>query len=132
MAAVEPAIVTILENDAPLVAVMGTRLTLNELPQNPTYPAVTYSLSDQQAAITHDQAVGPEEATIQVSAWSKSYKQARELADLIVDALLGYSGTVGSIQVQGIFLINIVPMYDPDETLKVWQVACLFSCHFKW
>ena len=132
MATLEKAIVTVTEADAPITAVIGTRFKHGMLPQNPIYPAATYQLMTQVSPITHEKDVGPQEATFRISSFAKTYREARELADLVVDLWHGYTGTHGGIQIQGAFLISMEPMYDPDETLKVWQVACLFSCHFKW
>jgi len=128
----EPAVASILEDSVAITAVISTNLHHHHLPQNPTYPAVTYHLITQTMGITHDKKIGPGWAQFQVGCWGATYKAARELAELVVVELTGYTGTKDGVKIQGCFLNNMVPVYDPDETVKTWQVAVLFNCYFTW
>lgn len=123
---VEKTINTILKADVDLVALVSTRIWLDHLPPEPTYPAVSYSMISDFMPMNHDKSAGPIRARIQVSSWNTSYSAARTVTELIKGALVGYTGTVSGVEVQGILYETTVPIYDPDQLTKVYHLASDF------
>lgn len=115
-----------LANYSGLSALVGTRVYAVKLPQNVTYPAVTYQIV---GGLPRTHLMGGDDALaaprVQVSAWDTSLTDAISVADQIKAALQDYSGTMGGdagITVQHIFLESEqIDIYDSEA--EVHNVA---------
>lgn len=121
---VEKALFAILKGNADLVAVVpSSRMYADHLPQNPTYPAITYQLVSEELPHNHDRSAGPTRARFQISCWSQTKPQAAQVRELVKGVLVAYKGTAASINVQGIFYLGTTSLWDPDEEIELWQEA---------
>lgn len=116
---------------AGLTALVATRVYPRQLPQNPTYPAVTYERisADRQSAMGSDS--GLVSGRWQVSSWGKTYTDARDAAEQVRKALQRYRGTLSGTVIQDIFIEseNDLPAELVDgET--IYQIASDFIVWF--
>lgn len=100
-----------------LNALVGSRIYPGVLPENPTYPAISYSLVSESRHHNIDVAY----PRYQFSCFSPNYISAKNVATQVRKALQRYRGTMGSTQViQGVFE-NEIELYDPTD--KLYHVA---------
>lgn len=99
----------------------GSRVYPLLLPQDATFPAVTY----QQISRTQEHAYGVEAGVlsvrVQVDSWAESYAAARSLADEVAAALSRYNGTINGVTVRDIVLDNERELYEETGIRRVWQ-----------
>jgi len=100
---------------APLVALVGGRIYPSVLPQNPTYPAITYFRVSGPRLYDHGGASGMAEARIQFDCWASTYSAVKAVAAALRVALSGYSGTVGGVTIASIYLDSEIDSYEPNE-----------------
>lgn len=108
--------------DAGLSALVGTRIYPERIPAgsttNPTVmPVLTYQLIDEPSDTTHDDKE-TFKARVQLDAWGGSYKSAHAVADAVHAALQGYTGSLGSCVVGGIFRKRKMDAPEPDMALE--------------
>ena len=126
------AIVTRLEADATLTALISDRLYPDEVPQDDDLPAVFYmTVSDIKDQFLTVQS--PLEApNIQFTAYADTKAEAAEVADAIKASLNDYQGTLSTSTVQYIQLVNELPskyttadgtkkFYTHDLEYQVWH-----------
>jgi hypothetical protein len=99
-----------------------------KLPQNPTLPAITFF----QVSGSRIRTMGGNNLNgrprWQVSCWARSYLAAKALADQVVLALDGFTGTLGGtggVEVQGINLENEIDQDEPE--VGFYQVILDFT-----
>ena len=86
---------------------VSARIYPQILPETCTFPALTYQLI---SAIPDYDLTGPSDLTqarIQITIWGRSaaaYLDVKTLAAKVKGYLSGYSGTWGSLEIQGVFL----------------------------
>lgn len=87
------------------------------LPQNATYPAITYSLD----AESRDQLLAEigllKTALIEINAWHSDHFTAHQLTDAIENALAGYRGAFGSKTAEHIRLERKFELFESDSGL---------------
>lgn len=108
----DTAIQTVLAGASGLTNVVGTRIFRDKLPQDPTYPAVTYHLIS--AVPTHAMGVdaGLDISRVQVSCWATTAGGVEALATEVRTALSRFSGTPsppGDVVIQHILVENEGP-----------------------
>ena len=102
----------------PVAALVGTRVyPMGHLPQNPTMPALSYSLIGAARVVTTDGADTLFNPSFQVDCWHTSGLGAVQLFDLVRQRLNGFSGDLGGVYAQGIFLVRARDLYDNDTGL---------------
>jgi hypothetical protein len=116
---------------AGLTALVGARIYPRLLPQNPTYPAVTYDRisAERQSAMGSDS--GLVSGRWQVSSWGKTYTDARDIAEQVRKALQRYRGTSSGTVIQDIFIESENDL--PPELVDgeaVFQIASDFIVWF--
>ncbi len=80
---------------APLVALVGTRIALNAVPENSPLPLVVY-------ACTHDRTLGldnsllADQCAIQVDCWAATGAEADQVADAVVAAVAAAAPDTGA------------------------------------
>ena len=103
--------------DATVAALIGTRMYALILPQNPTMPALTYTIFGAGGILSHDGPSGLENPTVQIDAWGTTYSDAFELAEAVRVRLNGYSGLLDTVHAQGIFLVRKRDSYENESEL---------------
>lgn len=112
-------LVTFLENDAGISALIGTRIYPQILPQDPTFPAITYSqTSGVRDRVIREGPSGRARPRITINCWGERYSQARALADAVRIALDGYRGIMGSTDVGGVRLDNEFDLFEEEAGIK--------------
>lgn len=96
------------------VLIVGGRVHPVLLPQNPTYPALTYQLISDPREHSLEGVDGLVEARYQLTAWALLYADVRSTTEAVRVALDGFSGTWGAYEVSRAMNVGGVDLYDPD------------------
>ena len=86
MSSAESQFRAVLAAHAPLTAVIGTRIALNAIPEGGGIPCVVYAVRTEPAQTLLGDGDKPQ-ATISVQCWAADQLAARELADLVREAI---------------------------------------------
>ena len=135
---IEKALVNLLSSDASVNAKVGGRIYPVFVPNDQSLPAITY----QEVSGVRDNvmagASGLVQARFQINCWTKTYREARELADLVRTALSpdndSYPKTVEGTNIQGIMLLNendVPTIHGDNEELSGHGKMLDFSVWFK-
>ena len=97
------------------------------LPQNPTYPAITY----QEISSVRTHAMGQDgpmtRVRAQVNVWATSHAEARAVANQVANSLSRYWATIGATRVLDVLLDNDMTFYESEtQTRRVTQDYTLF------
>jgi hypothetical protein len=97
------------------------------LPQQPTFPAITY----QQVSAVRLHAMGDDStivtARVQINSWARTYAEVRTLANEVEALLSRFRGTVGGLQVLDVLLDNEIELYESDtQTRRVVQDVTVY------
>jgi len=109
----------------------GYRIYPYKLPQNPTLPAITYTLIYGESLQSHSGSSGLRFPRYQVDAWTTladGYDSAKALQEQIRLALQGWTGTAAGVRVTAILKDSDNPDYY-DQDLKIWRVSTDYSVH---
>lgn len=93
---------------------VSTRIYRAQLPQAPTYPAISYFLVSADRIYEHDGAAGMNESRVQIDCWAETAEGARALGEAVRAALEAVTGTWGSDTIQHSFLDNEQHVYDDE------------------
>lgn len=121
---IEEALYTRLTSVSTVSDLVGTRVYPLHLPQNPTYPAVTYSRVSTRRGMTHD---GPGDMAwprFQFDCYGLSYSVAKAVANAVRVTLNGFSDLVDGVDICAIFFLNEVDDFNDD--VEVFRVAVDF------
>lgn len=111
----EEAMFDLLHNDAAIASAVGDRITPLERDQGAKLPAITYQRSGGIRDYDMAGATGLVESRYLLRCWAEktnkksAYKEAKEVARLIVKRFTpdgGFRETIGSTEIQGIFINN--------------------------
>lgn len=112
---VEAAVFNLLSSDAGVSGVVSNRIYPVKLPQDPTYPALTYF---RVSALRHSvmgNDTGIAEKRVQVSSWAKLYSEVNNLAERVRDAMQRTRGTFAGVEILDIFMEGDGP--------EIWEDA---------
>ena len=104
---IEEAIITRAAATAGLTALIGTspmRLHPQLIPQDPTYPAVTYMCISAPREVLMGSDPGIVMARYQFSAWGATYQAVRDLAEQLRLTFERWRGTVSSVTILDTFI----------------------------
>lgn len=124
--AFEEGLLEYLDNHAGLSREVDSRIYPLLLPQNPTFPAVTYSRVATTRLHAFERSFFPH-PRFQFNCWAMNttdksgYEIAKDVAEQLVAALNLYWGAMGDETVQASFIDDQHDLYDPDT--KVWHVV---------
>ena len=123
---IETAIRYILINDATVKAIT-TRCYPVTIPQSPTYPLILYTKITGMRDHHLRGPSGHAHPRFQVEAWSKTYTEAKTLADAIREALDGYAGTVSGTIIRSCLIES-----ERDDYQKAVEVYRELQDYFIW
>ena len=106
---IEQAIFNRLSTFAGLTALVGARIYPVRLPTRPDYPAISYFRVSRAANRTFGGNTPSASPRLQFDCWAKTYTGVKAIADQVIAALEGFSGTLGGpggVDVQAIYLEN--------------------------
>lgn len=100
----------------------GSRVYPLMLPQEPSFPAITY----QQISSGRMRAMGKDgpliRARVQLNSWGSSYAQARTLAGEVEDMLNRFRGIVSGLNILDILIENEIETFESEtEARRVIQ-----------
>jgi hypothetical protein len=122
MATIEDFIHNILTNTAGIAAIAGTRVYRIKMPDNPTLPAITYHTITGEHIESRDGFSNLSNPIIGIDCWARTAKAAQDLAYLLRDTLIGYSGTYSDRTIGNVLEWSQEDLYDADT--DIFHVAC--------
>ena len=117
---IEAAIRSILVNDT-TVKDITTRCYPVTIPQSPTYPLILYTKITGMRDHHLQGPNGRAHPRFQIEAWSKTYTEAKTLADAIREALDGYSGTAAGTKIGSCLIESEQDIYESE--IEVYRVT---------
>ena len=117
---IETAIHSILINDS-TVKDITTRCYPVTIPQSPTYPLILYTKITGMRDHHLQGPNGRAHPRFQIEAWSKTYTEAKTLADAIREALDGYSGTAAGTKIGSCLIESEQDIYESE--IEVYRVT---------
>jgi len=122
---IEHAIFSILSNDAGVSAIAGNRIYPILLPQNVTYPCVSYSVDEGQEDVTFDGQGTFQSVSIEIDSWSTTHAGMLSLSGACKAALKNYSGTVSGITIDKIQIDSAISVY--EDAAEVYRKTLLIT-----
>src|SRR5262249_13222381 len=117
---------------AGVVALVADRVTPHPLPQvqdaSKDLPAITYFQVSGSSGITTTGETGPDRARVQIDCWAVTCAVAKDVAAQVQDALHGFRGVVGGVDVQGAFVDDSGRDEYEDDT-KLHRVSADYFVH---
>ena len=86
--------------DKRIAQLAGSRIYPLLIPQEAALPAIAYQLISTTRGMAHDGPTGLASATMQLSIQAESYDGTKDLAEALRLALHGYSGPMGSVEIE--------------------------------
>jgi hypothetical protein len=126
----EKVIKTVLAAHAGTAALVGTRIYPVLMPQEPTYPCITYRQVDSSRLQGVQTNPGVARIRLQVTGWAKTYEETKSLAEQIRLALERYGSaitgtTIAGVVVYDIFMGSGADAYEPE--LDVFALSTDFT-----
>ena len=113
------------------IALIGTRVYPRKLPQDATFPALTYFEVSGDRWVTHQGEDGVSEGRYQISCWAKDgttgvdgYAIAKGIADEVITKLNCFTGLMDTTTIQACRYLNEVDL--GDEEMNLHQIALDF------
>lgn len=117
-----------LKDDVAVEAIVSARIYPLAIPQNSTYPCVSYEVSRDDEEESFDGQGTFKRSTIDISAWSETYDDMRDLAEAIKSALKNYTGTHSGVVIDKVFIESSVAVYEQEiEKYRETMLITLFS-----
>ena len=107
-----------------LTAIVGTRVYPLTMPQNTTYPALTYQRVSERTIQSHQGTSNFAYTRYRFMCWAKTFPAARQLASALKGAIIGYRGAMGARWAGSIRHDNELDNY--DEQTKTFSVLSDF------
>lgn len=127
---IESGLYSFLSGNTNFSAVAGNRIYPVILPQNATFPCITYRIEgDERGFNFSDGQEGFVGASIQIDAWGESYKSAKALAEILRSELMNYSGLMGSVSVNRVFVDTPIDIY--EDRVERFRSSRLFLIWYK-
>lgn len=129
---IEVAIRSLLTNESTITDYVSTRIYAGNLPQNPTLPALLYfKVSDPGAEVHHGGGVQIYSPVFQISIYSRTYLEAKNIENALKAFLHGYSGTVSGVQISTIQFYSSQEFSDPTKTPEEHHIPMEFLFRYK-
>lgn len=90
------AVYSILANDANVTAEVGTRIYPTFIPENISFPAIVYRITEKEPQDTKDGVIGSID-TLTIDIYHNRAEETIDIADVVRTALDRYRGTVQSV-----------------------------------
>ena len=114
------AIYDILQAASPVTSEIGTRCFMSRGNQEEEIPFIVFETTMSENTYTKDKTSTVDTWSVELDIYHTSIKSAEELGAKVRTALLGYTGTINSVTVQGCNLITEQQSYDVDE-FPLWS-----------
>ncbi len=120
-----PGLTTYLQTKSAITNVVDSRIYLVRPPQGSgSFPCITYQTISSRSTYSHGGDNQLRIERVQINCFARTFKAAKDLAELVRLSLSGYAGLMGTTTVQSCFLENErdVPYDSPDTTSQ--DVLC--------
>lgn len=121
MATSEEALLAILQADANLTAVIGTRSYALRLPESATFPCITFEKVVAERVESMEGSSGLCFSRFQINCFAKTYGVAKNVHELARLALQGYKATIAGVIVHGVNWTQEIDFYEEDA--EVYRVT---------
>lgn len=109
---------TFLQADAAVAALVGTRVYPVKLPQGVKDASLVYNEISGQSDHHMEGPSGLVTVRMQIAAWAQSADAAHALFLAVKEAIDGYRGMMGSVEVQGVFIDSWRDLDDTTANLR--------------
>lgn len=116
----ERTLLTLLLNDADLIALVRERIYADIMPATSVFPLVVYALSSQDAERTLDGPAGVDQSRYTLDIWAQTHAEAREVAAAVRQALDGQRNQQGTTQ---FFIAMARATARFDDASQLYQVT---------
>jgi hypothetical protein len=120
--------------NAAVTALIVDRMSPLIVPQDENLPALSYQVIDTLHVESMGGSSGLAASRVQISAWSRTYLEAIDLAEKVRIAIHGYTGTMGSTQAVAILVLD-GPRdgYEPatGSDVAIYRRDYDYQIHFK-
>ena len=113
MAEIKQSFITFCNNNAAIFAVMGNRLTAENVPDNQAYPYGVVNEITGPLRYTFQGDAG-RVVTLQIDVFGETQTQADAAAEALKAALSGYRGMMGSLNAGRVFVTDVRGNWDGD------------------
>lgn len=117
MPSLEDGLYTFLAAQAGISALVGTRIYPLVAPEGAVMPCIVYQRIGGSRVVSHSGDSELARPRIQVSAWAETYDEAKSIAEAVVAATSGYSGTWGSVSIGAVEVEDGPDDYDEATRL---------------
>jgi len=93
----DEAFLSYLKTHDDVIALFGSRIYSNHLPESPTLPAIAIGLRTAEHLAVLSGSAGIVTATFEVRIWCETFRAAVEAGDVIRQAVQGYRGAMGTL-----------------------------------
>lgn len=115
MADIESALVSLLKADSTVASLVSTRIYPVVVPQGATLPAIAQSKVSGPRVHAHDGVQQLATPTIQWECKGSTYASAKAVATAVRGAVDGYTGTIGGVTIQAIYVRNEIDGFSLGE-----------------
>ena len=126
---IEDAVYTVLSANTGVTGIAANHIYPALLPQEPTYPALTYTFISEVTVPAMGTDIGIVRRRLQISCWDLTITGAQTLADAVTTALSRYQGTVtgswGTLTINDVFREGVHDLF--DEQARKFQRAVDFE-----
>lgn len=88
--------VTWLNAQSGITTLCSSRIYALILPEQPTYPAITFNSTDLYRDYTFDGEGTLAPTEMQIDCWAQTYEGSRQLLQAVINAIKNFTGTMGS------------------------------------
>ena len=121
--AAEKALYSILSTTGAITQLVGDAIYPVQLEQSANLPAITYQQISGPRAHEVDGPMGWVESRYQITMWAATYLAACDVANAVRVAIDGYSGTVASLDIDHIFVVDegdVSALFAEDVELDIY------------
>jgi hypothetical protein len=127
---IEDNVYSYLAGQSTITDIVSTRIYPVILPQNATFPAVSFRAEEHDLNESFSGQNGLTESFYMLDAWGSTYEAARDLADAIRTTLKNHSGSFGGAIVQRVTLTSgPIPVY--EDEVEAFRLTQIFSIWHK-
>ena len=122
----------ILAANSGVTALVSTRLYVQRVPQDGSFPCVQYNIIDIVPVKSKSKSGDSDFSRVQINCYGKSYAVSTELADAVRTALEAYSGTINTIKVSYIELLTVSEAVDDNsENDSIYDTMLEFMMYYR-
>lgn len=123
MSTIDDALVSLVSTIVPVTALIGALPTMRFTPVrtviNPVYPAVSYFRVSAPRVYSHSGDSSFVQARYQLTIWSKTYVQSKQIELAFKTVLSAYRGTVLGVAIGRIFVIDGITDFEAETQTHI-------------